>query len=109
MRLSILCLTISLFALTTQGCSVGRSDWDWGRQGSIEGRKNVIIERLIPEDGLPISRRVRLVEATIAVLREGEREQLMNLKTLRATLRETSLPNLERIEADYKARLANAE
>ena len=105
----VLCFTISLFALPTQGCAASRSDRDRQRQGSIENRKNAIIERLIPEDGLSLSRCNQLIAATIAVLREGEREQLVNLNTLRATLRAASLSNLEKIEADYKARLANAE
>jgi len=56
-----------------------------------------------------LSRRNQLIAATIGVLREGEREDLVNLNALHATLRATSLPNLEKIEADYKARLAKAE
>ncbi|MGH7927398.1 MAG: hypothetical protein ACREQV_06360, partial [Candidatus Binatia bacterium] len=77
--------------------------------GPIESRKEEIINRLIPEDGLPFTRRARLIDATIAVLRKGDREELANLERLRQTLRAASLQNLEKIEADYKERLANAE
>lgn len=109
MRLLILCLTISLVVLSTQGCTTRRTDQSLQTQASMESRQKEIIDRLIPEEGLPLRQRNQLVAATIAVLREGEREELINPNTLKATLRATSLSNLEKIEADYKTRLANAD
>jgi hypothetical protein len=109
MSLLVLCFTLSLFALTTQGCATGRPYRDRERQASIESRKNAIIARLIPEDGLTFTRRTRLIDATIAVLHKGDREELANPNRLRDALRATSLPNLEKIEAHYKEKLADGE
>jgi len=115
MRFLMLCFTMSLFALTIQGCATGRADRDRERQASIESRnaieskKNTIIERHIPEDGLTFTRRTRLIDATITVLHKGDREELANLNRLRDTLRATSLPDLEKIETHYKEKLADGE
>jgi hypothetical protein len=113
MKLLLLCFAIFLFALTTVGCVTPRPDRDRNRdrerQASIESSKNTIIERLIPEDGLTFTRRTRLIDATIAVLHKGDREELANLNRLRDTLRATSLPDLEKIETHYKEKLADGE
>jgi hypothetical protein len=115
MRLLVLCFAIFLFALTTVGCATRRPDRDQDRsrdrerQASIESSKNTIIERLIPEDGLTFTRRTRLIDATIAVLHKGDREELANLNRLRDTLRATSLSDLEKIETHYKEKLADGE
>ena len=109
MRVLLLCFTVSLFVLTAQGCVTNRPAGGPQNQASIESRKEGIVNRLIPEDGLTFTRRTRLIDATIAVLGKGDREELADLNRLRGTLRAASLRNLERIEADYKERLANAE
>jgi hypothetical protein len=109
MRFLLFCLSVSLLILTAQGCAANRPDWGRPSQASIDSRKEGIVNRLIPEDGLTFTRRTRLIDATIAVLGKGDREELANLNRLRSTLRAASLRNLERIEADYKERLANAE
>jgi len=117
MRVLTLCFAIFLFALTAVGCATHRPeqdrdrnrDRDRERQASIESSKNTIIERLIPEDGLTFTRRTRLIDATIAVLHKGDREELANLNHLRDTLRATSLPDLEKIETHYKEKLADGE
>ena len=110
MRFFVLCFAASLFLSMIQGCiSVDRPDRRPQRPGPVESRKEEIINRLVPEDGLTFTRRTRLIDATIAVLRKGDREELANLERLRGTLRASSLDQLEKIEADYKERLANAE
>ena len=90
MRLLILCLTISLVVLSTQGCTTRRTDQSLQTQASMESRQKEIIDRLIPEEGLPLRQRNQLVAATIAVLREGEREELINRNSLKETVSATS-------------------
>jgi hypothetical protein len=109
MRLLLLCFTVALFALTAQGCATSGSDRRQQREASTDSRKEAIINRLIPEEGLPSNRRARLIDATVAVLRNADREELQSLNRLRATLRAASLHDLERIEADYKERLRSAK
>jgi hypothetical protein len=109
MRHLALCLTVCGFVLAAQGCATHRPDWDLQRQTSIASQKDEIVTRLIPEDGLTFTRRTRLIDATIAVLGKGDREELQNLGQLRSTLRAASLQNLEKIESNYKERLADGE
>ncbi len=108
MKTLLLCFTVGLFALTTQGCATSRQDRQH-REVSTDSRKEAIINRLVPEDGLPPARRARVIDATVAVLRKADREQLQSPNRLRDTLRAASLQDLEKIEADYKERVANAK
>jgi hypothetical protein len=110
MKFLILGLTVFLFASTLPGCgSMDRRGSRPQELSPVESRKEEIINRLIPEDGLTFTRRARLIDATMTVHRKADREELTNLNRLRETLRATSLQDLEKIEADYKERLANAE
>jgi hypothetical protein len=111
MRPLILCTAVALFALTVQGCATSQPQPEPGQQeqAAIALRKEEIINRIIPEDGLTFTRRTRLMEATIAVLGKGDREELANLNRLRETLRDASLEDLQKIEAEYKERLASGE
>ena len=113
MRLSTLCLMPIVFVLTAQGCATNRPGLDAQQQAAIASQtaaqKEGIVDRLIPEDGLTFTRRTRLIEATIAVLGKGDREELSKLNYLRSTLHGASLENLQRIEANYKERLADGE
>jgi len=109
----MLCLTVSLLALNVPGCATSQpqpqSEPGQQEQAAIVIRKEEIINRIIPEDGLTFTRRTRLMEATIAVLGKGDREELANLNRLRETLRAASLEDLQKIEAEYKERLASGE
>ena len=109
MRLLVLCFTVSVFVLITQGCATNGRDWGRQRESSVDSRKEEIVNRLIPEDGLTFTRRTRLIDATIAVLGRGDREELSNIGRLRSTLHGASLENLRRIEANYRERLADGE
>jgi hypothetical protein len=111
MRILLLCFTVALVALTAQGCATSGSDRRQQREASAstDSRKEAIINGLIPEEGLPSNRRARLIDATVAVLHKPDREELQSLNRLRATLRDASLHDLERIEADYKERLRGAK
>ena len=103
------CLAIFIVALWAQGCGVHRPAWDPQQQAAIAQQKEEVVNRLIPEDGLTFTRRTRLIDATIFVLREGDREELQNLANLRGTLRAASLENLKEIETNYKERIADGE
>ena len=65
-KVFILCFTVSVFVLAAHGCATNRRDWD-RQQASVDSRKEGIVNRLIPEDGLTFTRRTRLIDATIAV------------------------------------------
>ena len=110
---SMLCLTVSILTLTVQGCATSQPQPEPSqqeqKQAAIAIRKEEIINRIIPEDGLTYTRRTRLIEATIAILGKGDREELANLHHLRETLRGASLQDLEKIEMEYKERLASGE
>jgi hypothetical protein len=113
-RLLTLCLMAFVFVLAAQGCATtNRPGLNAQRQAAVASQtaaqKEGIVDRLIPEDGLTFTRRTRLIDATIAVLGKGDREELQNLSHLRSTLRAASVENLEKIEANYKERLADAE
>ena len=110
MRLLTLCWMGCVFVLLAQGCTTtNRSVMDAQQQAAIAAQKEGIVNRLIPEDGLTFTRRARLIDATIAVLGKGDREELQNLGHLRSTLRAASVENLQKIEANYKERLSDAE
>ena len=110
MRLLTLCWLAFVFVLLAQGCTMtNRSVLDAQQQAAIAIQKEGIVNRLIPEDGLTFTRRSRLIDATIAVLGKGDREELSKLNYLRSTLHGASLENLERIEANYQERLADGE
>ena len=114
MRLLTLCWMAFVFVLAAQGCATtNRPGLNAQEQAAIASQtaaqKEGIVDRLIPEDGLTFTRRARLIEATIAVLGKGDREELSKLNYLRSTLHGASLENLQRIEANYKERLADGE
>jgi hypothetical protein len=109
-RLLTLCWMGCVFVLLAQGCTTtNRSVLDAQQQAAIAAQKEGIVNRLVPEDGLTFTRRARLIDATIAVLGKGDREELSKLNYLRSTLHGASLENLQRIEANYKERLADGE
>lgn len=113
MRLLTLCLMAFVFVLAAQGCATtnrpGLNPQQQAIAGQTAAQKEGIVDRLVPEDGLTFTRRNRLIDATIAVLGKGDREELQNLGYLRSTLRAASVENLQKIEANYKERLADAE
>jgi hypothetical protein len=107
MRILLLFFTLALLVSTVQGCVTDGSGKLVRRETSTDSRKEVIINRLVPEDGLPPARRARVIDATVAVLRKVDREQLQSPNRLRDTLRAASLEDLEKIEANYKELIAN--
>lgn len=106
------CIAMVLGSSALQGCGgIGGLGPVGARQSqaAINEQKEAIVSRLVPEQGMPSARRSKLIEATIAVLGPADREELANLHRLRNTLSAASLQDLQKIEADFKERLADAE
>lgn len=70
------------------------------RSLEIAQRREAILERLIPEDGLSGSKRRVLVEATAIVIKDVDKSELReSFSKTRSVLKKASLEDLERIEA----------
>ena len=103
------CALVLATAFHFAGCGA-RERGPRRQESSIEANaeRNSIIERLIPEDGLHPSRRAWLIDAIASVITGVDKYDLQNPTRLRATLQDTSLSNLRRIEAAYKQNAQNA-
>jgi hypothetical protein len=107
---SITCaLILATSALVVAACGA-RQSGPRRQESRIQANaeRSSIIDRLIPEDGLHPSRRAWLIDAISSVMPGIDKDDLQNPTRLRATLQDTSLSNLRRIEAAYKQNAQNA-
>jgi hypothetical protein len=103
----LIAFVVCMGALSIQGCPEIQTQ-NTQTLAEVSSRKDQILERLLPEDGLHPSRRAWLIDATVTVLPSRDREELLNVGHLREVLRSTSLPNLEKIERLYNEKAANS-